>query len=304
MPQTSPIRIGTGAHLHAHVDDLVFDTLTKTILDEAKALVADGYDDMELPLAHFEPWMKQLGTNYWQEIGQAIREVGIEPISVHGPYYPLLDTDRREGIAMLSRHAQAASALKTHAMVIHPVYHQHLHVTPIMKKAMDWDVDLSNAISDVLGDSGTYLAIENVPFNSFAYLETLFSRLPQSNIGMCFDTGHYHVRPEHTLEKIIQTFGPHIVHLHLSDNDGLSDQHLPITQGNFPWQAFFKHFSPAKVNNHLMIELGPPLLSQNKDANAITRNINAQALEGLKSALNQRDAITKSLSPLPKNRLS
>ncbi|HAI13323.1 MAG TPA: hypothetical protein DCM28_16570 [Phycisphaerales bacterium] len=280
------LRIGTGAHIHAHVEELNFDNITDAVLDEARALVEDGYDDLELTIAHFEPWMKQLGNNYWQELGQAIREIGIEPISVHGPYYPLLDTDRAEGIAMLSRHAKAASAMKVKAMVIHPVYHKLLHVTPIMKQAMQWDVDLSLAISDVLGDSGTLLAIENVPFNSFAYLQALLEQLDRTNIGMCFDTGHYHVRPEHSIEKIIDTFGNRIVHLHLSDNNGLSDQHLPIGQGTFDWKRFFACFDPQQINNHLMVELSAPLKCDDPNANAVTRRINKEALDGLQAVFN------------------
>ncbi|MFG0250828.1 MAG: sugar phosphate isomerase/epimerase family protein [Phycisphaeraceae bacterium JB051] len=279
------IHLGVGANLHAHSHHLERDQMQAIVLKEAAAMAQEGFDDMELCIAHFEPWMQTFSESYWQELGQMIRDVGIEPISVHGPYYPDMQTDPSQAKDMLIRHAKAASALGSQAMVIHPVYHQHLHVTPIMKQALTWDIELSLAISDALGDSPTKLAIENVPFNNFAYLAELFANLDRPNIGMCFDTGHYHVRPEHNLTQILKTFGKRIVHVHLSDNNGLSDQHLPVGQGTFDWQQWFTLLPMDLLNQHLMMELSPPLLCQSDDAYQQTRSLNAQALTGIRHLL-------------------
>jgi|GEM_PF-1052043 len=281
----SIIRFGVGGNWFAHANEMTFDQLGKIIVDEAKAVAEDGFDDIELSIAHADPWIDQLPQSFWEDIGAQVREAGVEPISVHGPYYPRLEADYDDAVRKLVLHAKATAALGAHAMVVHPVNHPGLHVTTIMRKGMQWDVDISYAISDALGDSGTHLAIENVTTNSFRYLQELFSKLDRTNIGMCFDTGHYHCRPEHSLEQIIETFADRIVHVHLSDNDSLSDQHLPPGDGLFPWKRFFNALPPEKVGGHLMLELSAPMLLQDPDAMSKTRQMHRRALELAKTTI-------------------
>jgi len=59
--------------------------------------------------------------------------------------------------------------------------------------------------------------------------------------GLCFhlDIGHESLHGK-DIEKIIETFKGKIVHVHMSDNNKKSDQHLPIGCGAIDWKTVIK----------------------------------------------------------------
>ncbi len=259
-------RLGVNVNWHAHVDQPDRTNIAQVMLAEAKLLRDAGFDDVELVIAHCEPFLDELGLSFWREMGAALRELGLEPISVHGPYFPTLDADLPAAITRLARHARASAAVGARAMVVHPTFHSHLHVTDIARQALTRDTEVALRLSDALADSPTALAIENVPANSFRYLTELLGRLDRPNLGLCFDTGHYQVRPEHTLASVLERFAGRIVHLHLSDNDGLTDQHLPPGAGTFDWSQLWRCTGAPVFAGHVMLELSTPMRLQQGDS--------------------------------------
>ncbi|MCC6581547.1 MAG: sugar phosphate isomerase/epimerase [Phycisphaeraceae bacterium] len=252
------LRLGMAGDWFVQTPAITSDNLRQVIMDDARIVRAAGFDFIELTIAHAEPALDALGLAFWKEVGQELREMGLEPISVHGPYYPAFDAELTSGIARIVRHARASQALGVRAFVVHTVHHPHIHVTAIAHEALRRDVAVSLALSDALDGGYTCLAMENLPTLSLCYLQTLLGKLDRPNIGMCFDTGHYNVRPEGTLEHALKIFSPRMVHLHLSDNDGLSDQHQPPGKGNFDWGTLLKCLPAALREKHLMLELTTP----------------------------------------------
>ena len=63
--------------------------------------------------------------------------------------------------------------------------------------------------------------------------------LPAASIGVCFDAGHWNYfsggKARQDLPDWVRAYAPHLRHLHLHDNDGSSDQHLGLGQGNIPF---------------------------------------------------------------------
>ena len=59
---------------------------------------------------------------------------------------------------------------------------------------------------------------------------------------VCIDTGHVNsVRKfeNHSVGDFIREFGKNVVCLHMHDNDGFSDQHLPLYSGTVDWNDVF-----------------------------------------------------------------
>lgn len=290
MTDRNGLQLGVAGNWLAHIDQLNPRRLTEIIHKDAAMVAGLGYDAIELTIAHCDPFIFDLGDAFWRDTAAALRDLGVEPVSVHGPYYPTMDQPLQPAIDKLIAHAEAACALGVRGLVVHPVYHSHLHVTDIARRALEWDTRISLAISDAIGDTGTMLCIENTPHHSFNYLEKLLSQLPRDNIGLCFDTGHYHVRPEGSLKQTLARFADRIAHVHLSDNDGLSDQHLPPGEGNFNWNAFLAAIDLEALRHTLMIELSPPIRAQvGPDAAAQTRDLFARALRSAKTVLQPTD---------------
>jgi len=90
-------------------------------------------------------------------------------------------------------------------------------------------------------ETGLQLAIENTPEHSPELFNELFARLqslaglPTSHVGMCFDLGHANLCSA-TLNDFLafwDRLAPQvpIIHLHLHENWGDSDSHLPLFTG-------------------------------------------------------------------------
>jgi len=89
------------------------------------------------------------------------------------------------------------------------------------------------------------LMIENMPgFNEIGYspdeIKEIIESSNRSNVKFIFDFGHANVS-EYDIKQYIDKLGKYLMHLHISDNNGLSDQHKPIGCGNIDYAKTFKY---------------------------------------------------------------
>lgn len=71
-------------------------------------------------------------------------------------------------------------------------------------------------------------------------LKALLDRFPQ--YGFCLDVGHALVElgPRGPL-LYLEALGERLIHLHLHDNHGQGDDHLPVGAGSVPWERLAPH---------------------------------------------------------------
>jgi len=237
----------------------------------ARDLARDGIDSVELPIAHMDANWMELKPDFFNLIRKPFAGRKIAIVSVHGP---VLSFDRfplEEEKERIRAYARAAIQLGARSLVVHPVLHANLHVCSIAKQALKRDIALAEAACLELRGSQCRLAIENVPHNSWSYLLELFSHLPP-DAGMCFDTGHYWVRPERHLEPLLEQLAPRIACFHINDNHGLCDEHLPPGDGSFPWPTFTNLINQVAPAAPRIIELSLPPLAEFQDAADRTRS--------------------------------
>ncbi len=86
---------------------------------------------------------------------------------------------------------------------------------------------------------GVKIAVENIFEDEPTNLSLLAEKMGSSNFGICFDTGHLNLFSKVKLEDWIAALKPYIIEFHLHDNDKTSDQHLPIGDGTFDFDALF-----------------------------------------------------------------
>jgi len=244
----------------------------------ARDLAEIGIASVELPIAHLDAVWMDLPGSYFQEIRRSFENFGIGIVSVHGPVFSFDRYPLDEEVERVRAYARAAIQLGAHSLVVHPVLHANLHVCRIAREALQRDVALVDAACQELRGSACRLAIENVPHNSWAYLFELFEHLPVE-AGMCFDTGHYWVRPERPLELLLERFAARIACFHLNDNHGLCDEHLPPGDGSFPWQSFLPLAEQKALPAPRVIELSLPSLADAPNAVTLTRNAIKDALQ-------------------------
>lgn len=92
-----------------------------------------------------------------------------------------------------------------------------------------------------------HLMIENMPAsNELGYspdeIEYIITKANRNNVKFIFDFGHANVSEYH-IEEYIEKLSNHLMHLHISDNDGSRDQHQRIGTGNINYKNIFKLLS-------------------------------------------------------------
>ena len=88
-------------------------------------------------------------------------------------------------------------------------------------------------------DLGVVLAVENCgPYHAgidrtAAGLASLIASARSSRVGACLDIGHAAVNGN--LVELVRTLGKAIMHLHVHDNHGQRDEHLPVGRGTIDY---------------------------------------------------------------------
>ena len=107
----------------------------------------------------------------------------------------------------------------------------------------DWlqNTRSAEALFEIANDRGVKIAIENVPEPYPFLMKSVedFGRFyaeVDADIGLVLDVGHANISGQ--IELFLTTFRDRIVHMHLSDNDGKSDQHLGLGYGTVDWERF------------------------------------------------------------------
>lgn len=164
-------------------------------------------------------------------------------VSIHAPFMDLspgaVDAKVREAtIGRFSHLLDISEILRPKAIVFHSGYEKWKYALNIdlwlEKSLMTWQP--LNARAALMG---TKIAIENIFEEEPANLERLMAGMNSENFGICFDTGHFNIFSKVPLESWISGLKPYIMELHLHDNNGTSDQHLPVSDGTFDFKTFF-----------------------------------------------------------------
>ncbi len=109
-------------------------------------------------------------------------------------------------------------------------------------------------ISDYAEERGVHLAIENVPEDPRdRILEETLSTFPEKHIGVCYDSSHAQLTGSPF--GILQRYGDRVTALHISDNWGVSDDHLLPFEGSIDWSEFGKIFQALKYEGTFLLEV-------------------------------------------------
>jgi sugar phosphate isomerase/epimerase len=72
-------------------------------------------------------------------------------------------------------------------------------------------------------------------------------------VGTCLDTGHAHLARE--LDVVIHKLSGHLKMVHVNDNNGHRDDHLPPGDGGIYWPWFLQELRRADFHGVLVLEL-------------------------------------------------
>jgi len=163
-----------------------------------------------------------------------------------------------------------ANKLGADHVVIHPgfCYETIFHKKTAQARAEE----AVNHLAEFCKGYETKLLIENVgTVKTSLFTQNEFAAFCKSfppQVKCLVDVGHAHFN-KWDLEKLVADLGDCLYALHLHDNDGLADQHLPIGEGTVDWNRLKRVIKPISENLNLILEynIGTPLgkLTEGKD---------------------------------------
>jgi sugar phosphate isomerase/epimerase len=201
----------------------------------------------EAGFAHLEVWAARHHFDYQSpaavdELGEWCAGLGLTVASLHLPFYLNFGRDDFQYIgfahpdpavrALMHEHTQrlveVATQLGAGDLILHPVVTRRRDGSNL-RPALDWLAPLCAA-------RGITVQLENIMLpESRCGLLAGVCREYDEPLGICLDTGHAHVDGGLLCE--IAAAGEHLQALHVHDNFGSADDHLPPGRGNIDWPA-------------------------------------------------------------------
>ena len=127
------------------------------------------------------------------------------------------------------------------------VMHLSAHVAPAFSEI---GIERFRKIIEHADKLGIRVAIENTrPTEQF---EKIFELIPNKNLGLCFDAGHYNAYFNRKFD--FTKFKDKIFAVHLHDNNGLADQHLNPFDGEMDWKFVMGKLKESNYNGPIVLE--------------------------------------------------
>jgi sugar phosphate isomerase/epimerase len=177
-----------------------------------------------------------------KRVSGAFHERG-RTITIHGPYMDLSPggADEKVRRATVERYRQtfeAASYLRPGAIVLHGGWDE---------RRFDGDVELwlnqsLKTWPEFIKEAerlGTKIAVENIFDERPGPLKSLIESLLSPNFRICLDAGHLNIFSEVSMDEWFREIGAFVAEVHLHDNNGERDYHLPVGAGRVDFEKFF-----------------------------------------------------------------
>lgn len=157
--------------------------------------------------------------------------------SLHGAFIDVNPASGDPVLRELSRQrcrrsCEAAAAMGAVNVVLHS------SAFPFLRGAylQNWADECARFYSSLARQTGCCILIENAQDLDPEPLCVLMDRIDSDRVAVCLDIGHanYSRAP---LEQWFSALGQRIGYIHLSDNMGAFDDHLPLGMGTIDWAA-------------------------------------------------------------------
>lgn len=209
----------------------------RPVLQELEEIATLGFDYVELtmdpPQSHHSSLKRQR-----KELLNALKNSQM-PVICHLPtFVSIADLTRSIRLASLREVLESldvASEFSPLKVVLHPPYVTGLGMF-VYEQAKEYGLDSLSAIVEKANHLGLMLCMENMFAKNHLLVEPddfeeIFKLFP--SLKFTLDTGHANIRSNggERLFELITRFADHLAHVHLSDNFGKEDNHLPIGTG-------------------------------------------------------------------------
>ncbi|QSR89074.1 sugar phosphate isomerase/epimerase family protein [Methylacidiphilum caldifontis] len=220
--------------------------------------------------------------NEVENIKRQLFSLGIQPLSLHSPFYPSFDLShidrsiQQESVNATLAAAEVLKEIGGKVLVVHPsgIEMSRISSREEEKSRLDQIEKSIDLIYQSIEKWGLVLALETLlPSFLGSDLEFLFqlvSRYPQ-NVGICFDTGHVFLKHKEHFILRYKEIANRVVALHVQDTFGEHDDHLPPGEGIIRWKDFIESLKEKNFQSTFLLELSSQRLDKNNPRNFLSK---------------------------------
>jgi sugar phosphate isomerase/epimerase len=131
------------------------------------------------------------------------------------------------------------------------------------RQVVGWHTEVLGPLCEEAAEVGVTIVLEHVPFGGAKQLElieSILERVPLLRFHL--DSGHAKLeRGYDRWDEYIERLGSKLVHVHLSDNDGTADQHLPLgsaPRSTINWPEHIHKLKASGYDGTITLEVFAP----------------------------------------------
>lgn len=196
----------------------------------------------------------------------ALQKNNIVIEQIHGPWrYPPKDAteeDRAERFEKMVKSLKLAKLVGAKYVALHPLMPFGAESDENPEEVYKINNEYYSALAGVAEELGVTICLENMPFREFplSSCEAIMALIKDINspaIKFCFDTGHANYHGDPLGESVRKIGSEYLRILHVHDNDGSGDSHLPPYEGTIDWGKFIEALYDIGYNGVLNLETSP-----------------------------------------------
>ena len=176
------------------------------------------------------------------------REKGLNVIFAHLGYKGINNLWVEEETGIVEKYKKDIKACADNNI---PMVCMHLTSKDVAPQYGETGLNRIKEICEYAKSLGVKVAFENTKIKG--YLDYVIENYKDDNVGICFDSGHYHTHFKDDLD--FKKFKDRIFCVHLHDNDGTSDQHLLPFDGTLDWVETVNKLKESNYDGPITLEI-------------------------------------------------
>ena len=175
--------------------------------------------------------------------------------TLHGPYNELfpcaIDKKARELAAYRYRQAiRLAKRYGCEKVIIHSGYYERMYypVWFVEQSILFWKEFLKE-------DPGVEILLENVFEMDPQWLVDIVKAVDHPRLKLCLDVGHANAYSDIPVMQWLEHWAPYLSHFHVHNNDGITDLHSPLNEGQIPMKALLTRIEQLCPDATVALEL-------------------------------------------------
>jgi len=208
----------------------------KNILDEIEWIGKNGFDFVELFLEEDMAVPRKINVDRTRELLQKYRLGAVGHTAYYLPIGSPIKFLREAAVSEAVRYFEIFKKLEVKNVTIHANWPPGMF-SP--EEGIKWQIESLNKLIEKAGEHNINLMYEPIdtPRDNVGNVASILSNIP--DLHLTLDLGHANLFGR-SIEEFIEKFHKKVRHVHLHDNDGNKDLHLPMGVGNIDWGKVLK----------------------------------------------------------------